>query len=128
MRVLVDTSVWVAHWRAHNAALAALLQADGTLMHPMVLGEIACGTPPQRATSLAALADLRPAHQATPSETLALIERHTLYGQGLGWVDCTLLASTLITPAARLWTLDARLAAQAQRLGVGYQPALPAPH
>ncbi len=128
MRVLVDTSVWVAHWRARNAALAALLQADAALMHPMVLGEIACGTPPQRATSLAALADLRPAHQATPSETLALIERHALYGQGLGWVDCTLLASTLITPAARLWTLDARLAAQAQRLGVGYQPALPAPH
>lgn len=128
MRVLVDTSVWVAHWRAGNAALVALLQADGALMHPMVLGEIACGTPPQRSISLAALADLHPAQQATPAETLTLIERHTLYGKGLGWVDCTLLASTLITPAARLWTLDTRLAEQAQRLGVCYQPTSPAPH
>ena len=123
MTVLVDTSVWVAHFRSAHPALVALLTADQVLMHPMVLGEIACGTPPERVRTLADLADLRPAHQATLQETLTLLERHALYGQGCGWVDLTLLCSTLITPGASLWTLDARLAAQAKRLGVQHRAA-----
>ncbi|MFT2794026.1 VapC toxin family PIN domain ribonuclease, partial [Serratia sp. T13T92] len=34
----------------------------------------------------------------------------------------TLLASTLITPGARLWTLDKRLERLAKRLNASYQP------
>ena len=44
--VLVDTSVWVDHFRLGNAALERLLIQDAVLCHPWVLGEIACGTPP----------------------------------------------------------------------------------
>jgi hypothetical protein len=35
-----------------------------------------------------------------------------------------LLASTLITPAATLWTLDKRLAELAQRFGVAHSPVM----
>ena len=35
-QVLVDTSVWVAHFRQRDDALVNLLQADKVLMHPMV--------------------------------------------------------------------------------------------
>ena len=52
------------------------------------------------------------------------IERKKLYGLGCGWVDMTLLASTLITPGARLWTLDKRLAQLAGRFGVAHRPTL----
>jgi hypothetical protein len=55
---------------------------------------------------------------------LALVEREKLYGLGCGLVDMCLLASTLITPAATLWTLDKRLADVAQRFGVAHKPAM----
>ncbi len=35
-----------------------------------------------------------------------------------------LLASTLMTPEAELWTLDKRLSAIAQRFGVIYRPCV----
>lgn len=120
MRVLVDTSVWIAHFRQRNDALAALLEADRVLMHPMVLGKIACGTPPQRTALLRDLADLAPASQATVGEVIAFLDREHLYGRGCGLVALTLLASTILTPEAVLWTLDRRLADMAEALGVLY--------
>lgn len=53
-----------------------------------------------------------------------LVEREKLYGLGCGLVDMALLASTLITPATELWTLDQRLAELAGRFGVAHRPAL----
>ena len=125
MNVLVDTSVWVDHFRRGNAALVALLQADLALTHPMVLLELACGTPPQpRQRTLGDIAQLQSSQQSSQREVLELIEREKLYGQGCGLVDMVLLASTLITPAAQLWTLDQRLAALATRFGVAHTPAV----
>lgn len=125
MSVLVDTSVWVDHFRRGNAALVALLQADLALTHPMVLLELACGTPPQpRQRTLGDIAQLQSSQQASQREVLELIEREKLYGQGCGLVDMVLLASTLITPAAQLWTLDQRLAALAARFGVAHTPVI----
>lgn len=122
--VLVDTSVWVDHFRVGNTNLIDLLQSDAVLMHPLVLGELACGTPPKREQTLADLGSLQAVRQATMDEALMFIERNRLYGQGLGLVDVLLLASVLITPGTLLWTLDKRLTAQAKRLGVAHQPKL----
>lgn len=120
--VLVDTSVWVDHFRQHNAALAELLALDRVLCHPLVIGELACGTPPSRSRTLADLSRLPPAQQATLQEVLTFLEREQLFGQGCGYVDIALLASTRLTPGAALWTLDRRLAALAQRAGVLHLP------
>jgi predicted nucleic acid-binding protein len=121
--VLVDTSVWVDHFRRPNQALVDLLLQDAVLIHPWVLGELACGSPPSRAQTLADLAALRPARVATVDEVMALVERERLYGQGCGLVDLGLLASTLLTEGARLWTLDRRLATMAGRLGAAHDMA-----
>ena len=122
MSVIVDTSVWVDHFRYRNDVLINLLQADRVLTHRMVLVELACGTPPSpRTRTLGEIALLRPCNQANLDEVIDLIEREKLYGLGCGLVDTALLASTLITPGARLWTLDKRLASLAERFGVGFQ-------
>lgn len=47
-----------------------------------------------------------------------------MFGLGCGLVDLTLLASTLITPGASLWTLDRRLASLAERFAIAYRPAV----
>ncbi|SOY61527.1 Ribonuclease VapC32 (plasmid) [Cupriavidus taiwanensis] len=125
MNVLVDTSVWVGHFRQRNDALIRLMEADQVLTHPLVVAELACGTPPSpRAQTLGDIGLLQAARQATLGEVIALVEREQLYGLGCGLVDVTLLASTLITPGARLWTLDQRLSALSVRFGVGYRPRL----
>jgi predicted nucleic acid-binding protein len=121
MSVLVDTSVWVDHFRGGNAALAHLVGSDLALTHPLVIVELACGTPPSpREHTLGSLSLLRTCNQATLDEVRELIEREKLYGLGCGLVDMALLASTLITPGARLWTLDRRLSELAQRFKVAH--------
>jgi predicted nucleic acid-binding protein len=123
MTVLVDTSVWVDHFRRPNAVLAELMVLDEVLTHPLVVGELACGTPPEpRLRTLGDMALLLPADQAAPAEVRDFIERKALFGLGCGLIDLTLLASTLVTSSAQLWTLDKRLASLATRFGVCYTP------
>lgn len=122
MNVLVDTSVWVDHFRNQNSTLTELLISDRVLTHPMVVAELACGTPPApRTQTLADIDLLQPATQASLDEIRALIEREELYGLGCGLVDIALLASTLITPEARLRTLDKRLVCLASRFGIEFR-------
>jgi len=121
MSVLIDTSVWSDHFRRRNELLVQLIVLDQALTHPMVVGELACGTPPEpRANTLSDIDLLKPANQVSLSEVREFIEREKLFGLGCGLVDMTLLASTLITPGAVLWTLDKRLAAVATRLGCAF--------
>jgi len=121
--VLVDTSVWVDHFRRRNDALVELLGSDLVLIHPLIIGEIACGTVPNRTQALSDLASLQQVQQTSLREVLACIEQERLYGLGCGVVDLLLLASTLLTPGARIWTLDKRLGALADRFGVSHRPA-----
>ncbi len=121
--VLVDTSVWVRHFRRADAALTGLLLSDEVIQHPLVVLEIACGTPPApRHQTLEYLRQLRQATVATHEETLELVERKRLFDTGCGAVDISLLAATLLTSGARLWTHDRHLHALAQRFGVAWSP------
>jgi predicted nucleic acid-binding protein len=123
MSILVDTSVWVDHFRRRNAALVDLLESDLAMSYPMVVVELACGTlPAPRVQTLDNMALLRPCQQASLPEVREFIERNELFGLGCGLVDMSLLASTLITPGGLLWTLDKRLAEMARRFHVAYQP------
>ena len=118
--ILVDTSVWVDHFRKGDRGLAALLKASNVVMHPFVVGELACGNLRKREQILALLRNLPRAAVATDDEVLFLIERYTLMGRGLGYVDVHLLASVALHGTARLWTRDKRLRAAADSLGLGH--------
>jgi predicted nucleic acid-binding protein len=114
--ILVDTSVWVDHLRAHDPRLAALLNAGMILAHPFVLGELALGSLRQRATVLKALSDLPQATIATDLEVLHFINHHALFGRGAGYVDIHLLAAARLTGGTTLWTNDRRLHELAEEL------------
>ncbi|HSJ13474.1 MAG TPA: type II toxin-antitoxin system VapC family toxin [Longimicrobiales bacterium] len=121
--ILADTSIWVAHLRSGVGALVELLEQQSVLMHPMVVGELACGNLRNRPEILEALQLLPPAPVATHEEALGLIERKRLMGRGIGYIDVHLLASSLLAGDARLWTTDARLASAAARLFIAFDPA-----
>ncbi len=118
--ILVDTSVWVDHLRRADRALAGLLAAGRVLTHPLVIGEIACGVMPRRVETLALLQELPAARVASHAEVLAFIERKSLAGRGVGYIDLHLVASAMMTPDTLFWTRDRRLSDVAGALGVGY--------
>jgi hypothetical protein len=116
--ILVDTSIWISHFREANAVLAGLLNADEVLTHPFVIGEIALGNLHWRISVLSDLRDLPRAASATDEEATSLVESEKLFGLGIGYVDLHLIAATRLTPGARLWTRDRRHADIAARLGI----------
>jgi len=122
--ILVDASVWVDHLRRNNAALVELLNGGRVLVHPFVIGEVALGQMRQREVILAALLDLPRAQVATAEEVMTFIERHNLYGRGVGYVDVHLLAAARLTTDATLWTNDQRLHVVADALGLAVKIAI----
>lgn len=122
--VLADTSVWVAHFRAPNKVLQSLLAMDRVLCHPLILIELACGTPPApRERTLGDLKKLQQAVTVTTNEILTLIDSRHFYNAGCGAIDISLLASVLLTRDTRLWTMDKNLAALAAQLSVDFSAA-----
>jgi predicted nucleic acid-binding protein len=111
--ILVDTSVWIDHFRRSNARLVDLLRENRVFIHPMVIGELACGSLRQRNEILPLLQLLPWAELLSHDEVLHFIEKRKLFGQGVGWVDVNLLASCLLSGAA-LWTNDKNLRKIAQ--------------
>ncbi|MEO8524951.1 MAG: type II toxin-antitoxin system VapC family toxin [Caldimonas sp.] len=121
--ILADTSVWVDHLRRGDAQLADLLEHGAVVMHPFVIGEIACGNLRDRSSVLELLQDLPHAVVAEGEEVLGFIERLALHGKGIGYVDVHLLASVALTEAAVLWTRDKRLRTVATDLGCAFRDA-----
>ena len=119
--ILVDTSVWVDHFRRGNARLAAVLEGAEVLCHPFVIGELACGDLGPRREILSRLAQLPQAPPASHEEVLAFIESRRLMGSGIGWVDAHLMSSAVLA-GAPLWTLDKRLAEIARSLEIHAEP------
>ena len=115
--VLVDTSVWIEHFRRHQTPLAELLKEESVLIHPFIAGELACGNLANRAGILKDLNTLPSTTLATHNEVSRLIEDRRLWGRGIGWVDVHLLASALLSKC-RFWTLDNKLAQAAGEAGL----------
>ena len=120
--ILVDTSIWIDHLRAGDNRLADLLANTLVLMHPIVIGELACGNLNNRAEILKLLKWLPKATAPSDSEVLYFIEQRQLMGRGIGYVDAHLLASVSLTQPARLWTGDKRLNDVAAELNLGWHP------
>ncbi len=115
--VLVDTSVWVGHFRSANPDLAELLEQGEVVCHPAVIGELACGNLPRREETLGYFRDLPQAVAAGHDEVMGFIESEGLMGMGLGYVDVHLLASARLSGVS-LWTLDEPLRKAARKLQV----------
>jgi len=118
--VLVDTSVWIAHFKKGNRRLVELLTKSEVACHPFVIGELACGWLKNRREILSLMRTLPTARVAEDEEILRFIETNNLMGMGIGLVDVHLLASALLTDIP-LWTYDRKLRMTAQKLGVFYE-------
>lgn len=115
--ILVDTSVWIDHFRKSDSQLSPLLQEDAVLMHPLVIEELACGNLRPRSETLEFLEALPKAPQASRLEFLDFISSQNIHGLGLGAVDVHLLASARLSRTP-IWSRDKTLCRAARRLGI----------
>ena len=118
--VLVDTSVWVSHFRETQIDLVRLLNDGEVACHPFIAGELACGNLRNRTIILSLLEALPMAATVEHGEVLAFIESHKLMEKGLGYIDIHLLASAVLSQLP-LWTLDKRLEQAADILHHNYE-------
>jgi predicted nucleic acid-binding protein len=116
--ILVDTSVWVSHLRHGDPRLVDLLDEGSVLVHPFVIGELACGNLKNRAEILSLLRALPLTAIAEHEEIMLFIETNGLMGRGLGYVDVHLLAAAVLSDV-RLWTGDRSLLEACADLGLG---------
>lgn len=119
--ILVDTSIWVTHFRTSLPALEVLIDQQEILCHSLVIGELALGHLQPREETLGELTALPRAIEAGTKEVLPLIASERLFGTGVGLIDVHLLAAARLSDAL-LWTTDKRLLAAAFRLSLNFSP------
>jgi predicted nucleic acid-binding protein len=117
--ILVDTSVWIHHFRKTDQELVDHLNIGSVSCHPFIIGELACGNLGNRSEILRLLQALPSTPVLEPSEILYFIENKSLMGRGLGYVDIHLLASSILGNVV-FWTADRRLHEAAKNLGLSY--------
>lgn len=118
--ILVDTSIWIDHLRQGDEHLVHLLGAGQVVTHPYVIGELALGNLQNRHAVLEGLKNLAHAVSATDDEALQFIDKHAIFGRGIGYIDAHLLAAVRLTPGSQLWTRDKRLLSVCTDLGLAY--------
>ena len=117
--ILVDTSVWIDHFRSQNPALIELLEEGQVGTHPFIIGELACGNLKQRDHILELLSALPTTEEVEHDEVLEFVAVRKLHGQGIGWIDVHLLASAILS-GVPLWTNDKKLRTISAAVGVLY--------
>ncbi len=118
--ILVDTAVWIDHLNAPITELLDRLDTREVLVHPMVIGEIACGTMRDRAVILSLLQSLPRIGELTHDQVLKEIEAGGFMGRGIGFIDAHLLTSVMARSGTTLWTRDQRLKQIAEEMGVAF--------
>ena len=117
--ILVDTSVWVDHFRKKDPELIKQLQQNNVAIHPFVVAELTLGNLPDRRKTIASLDRLPTVELAELREVRRMIETHYLFQRGIGFVDAHLIASAFITSHTRIWSRDKSLRHVAETLGLG---------
>jgi len=120
VNVLLDTSVWIQHFRESSDEVVRLLNDELVVSHEYVVAELACGSLKSREDTIDYLNALVTLPTVSITEAMILIETRALFSRGIGLVDVQLLASTLISPDTHLWTWDNRLHDIAAELGIAY--------
>ena len=123
MMVLIDTSVWIDHLRSREPELASLEDGRQIVIHPMVIGELACGNLPNRYDVLEHLEGLPQVTVASDDEVLFFIEHHRFMGTGITYIDAHLLTASVLHGTTQLWTRDRRMMAAADQLDIMFAPS-----
>jgi predicted nucleic acid-binding protein len=106
--ILVDSSVWIDHFRNHNKILESLLFSGSVIIHEFIFGELAIGNFKNRKLIINLLDSIPKITKLNHSEFIFFINHHSLFGKGIGFVDVHLLGSSKME-GVKIWSLDKKL-------------------
>lgn len=121
--VLVDTSVWRHYFSGRMSArntrhMGELLdEVDELRCHPAVIGELVLGGLAQREEALLMRLPMSP--EVSSADLLRFVRSRKLARKGVGWIDCQLLASSLLD-GSELWSFDRVLDGVAADIGIAF--------
>ncbi len=118
--ILVDTPVWVDHFRKPDLTLRSIIDKKQLLIHQYVIGELAMGSLADRDETIMMFKDLPRIRMALDEEVLAFVSQRRLFGLGIGYIDAHLLLSVQLNPGTLLWTRDRRLREAAEDLHLAF--------
>ena len=117
--ILVDTSVWISHFRHSNPKLQKMLQESQVACHPFIIGELACGNINNSTEIISLIQSLPMLDVVEHEELLLFIEHNKMMGTGLGLVDIHLMAAAILA-GIPLWTQDKKLKQACSRLNIDF--------
>jgi predicted nucleic acid-binding protein len=118
--ILVDTSIWIDHFRETNPQLSSLLLSGSVSTHELVLEELALGGLHHVTEVSNLLANLPRLPNLRHFEVMHLISSRRLASSGIGVVDARLLGA-VIAHGGQLWTRDSKLRTCAEQADVSYK-------
>jgi len=117
--ILVDTSVWIDHFRQKNDNLTSLLYRGTVQIHEFIIGELAIGNLKNRNPILDLLESVPKLKKLSHDEFMFFVDKYSLFGRGVGFVDIHLLAATKMANI-KIWTLDKNLLKIAEEMNLNY--------
>ena len=120
-QILVDTSVWISHLRSPEDHLLKLLRNRKIVIHPFVIGEIACNSIQNRSLVLRQFNRIPKVEELTHDEVMTMLEMYGLTGRGIGYVDLHLIVAALVERNVRIWSRDKRLTRAATEWNIAYE-------
>ncbi len=116
--LLLDTNVWIHHFKFGNPELIPHLENGDVKMHDFILAELSLGhfkTSKLRNQILERLNLISKIRTSSHEEVMSFIEKRKIAGRGIGYIDCHLVHSA-INNNLKLITLDKRLSAVYNKL------------
>lgn len=118
-KVLIDTSVWIAHWKKEDKVLSQLLSDGRVVLHDFIEGEIACGNLALQSAFLGPFRFLIRIPVGAHSDILNFIGSHKLRSVGIGYVDVNLVYSCMVSHC-ELFTYDKNLIKIGKQLKINF--------
>lgn len=119
-KVLIDTSVWISHWKKEDKVLSQLLRDGRVVLHDFVEGEIACGNAALQSAFLGPFRFLVRIPCGKHSDVLSFISSHKLRSIGIWYVDVNLVYSCMIS-GCEIYTHDKNLLKIAKHLDIHFE-------
>ncbi|MGZ3748144.1 MAG: PIN domain-containing protein [Pseudobdellovibrionaceae bacterium] len=115
--VLVDTNVWIEHFRSTSPQLIELLMTGNVVTHEFILGELSLAHfhTKERGKILERLHALERIKTSEHQEVYDFSFLHKLSGKGIGWIDSHLLHAC-ISQNLGLLTFDKNLSQLAKKI------------
>lgn len=117
--ILVDSSVWIQHFKKTDSFLVNSLKEDRVVVHPLIIQEISLGHIKNRELIIELVSYLHIAPTASHQQIQEFILKNKLAGSGVGVIDIHLLYAA-VRGKLSIYTFDKSLNKLSKKFGCSF--------